>query len=125
MASHSTPFAAFILASFFSLASPSLAEDAKPPLPLPDDASGMTYDGESGSLTFSSAKPIKELAAMYRDYAKQHGWEEQAGVINKDNMVVMTFMASGEDVATITVMKMGDNAEVTAEGTALEAKGGA
>ncbi|MDE2386043.1 MAG: hypothetical protein KGO53_15645, partial [Alphaproteobacteria bacterium] len=45
--------------------------------------------------------------------------------INKDNMVVMTFMASGEDVATITVMKMGDNAEVTAEGTALEAKGGA
>ncbi len=125
MARHATPAVALFLAGLISLAIPALADDAKPPLPMPDDASGVTYDGESGSLTFSTAKPVKDLTIFYRDYAKQHGWKEQPSVINKDNMAVLTFMANGDDVANITVMKMGEQSQVTAEGPALEAKGGA
>jgi hypothetical protein len=124
MARHTTPAVALFLAGLISLATPALADDAKPPLPMPDDASGVTYDGESGSLTFSTAKPVKDVAALYRDFAKQHGWKEQPSVINKDNMAVLTFMAGGDNVANITVMKMGEQSQVTAEGPALESKGG-
>ena len=125
MARHATPVAALFFAALLSFASPAFAEDAKPPLPMPDDATDVTYDGESGSLTFSSAMPVKDLAAFYRDMAKQHGWKEQPSVINKDNMAVLTFMANGDDVANVTVMKMGDQSQVTADGTAFESKGGA
>ena len=122
MARLATPAAALFLAALLQLTTPACAEDAKPPLPMPDDASAVNYDGESGSLTFSSAKPVKDLAAFYRDLAKQQGWQEQPSVINKDNMAVLTFMTNGDDVATITVMKMGEQSEVTAEGKALESK---
>ncbi len=124
MVRHGAPKLALFLATFLYFTSPSLSEDTKPPLAMPDDASAVVYDGESGLLTFSSGKPVKELAAFYRDLAKKHAWQEQPSVINKDKMVVLTFMVSGDDVANITVMKMGEQSEVTAEGTALEAKGG-
>ena len=125
MAKYATSALAVLLSGFLSLAAPAFADDATPPLPMPDDATDVTYDGASGSLNFSSAKPVKELAGFYRNIAKQHGWKEEASVINKDNMAVLTFMAGGDDVATITVMKMGAQSQVTAEGSALEAKGGA
>ena len=125
MASYATPFAALFLTALMSFATPALADDATPPLPMPDDATDVTYDGASGSVNFSSAKPVKELAGFYRNIAKQHGWKEEAPVINKDNMAVLTFMAGGDDVATITVMKMGESSQVTAEGSAFESKGGA
>jgi hypothetical protein len=40
-------------------------------------------------------------------------------------MAVLTFMTKGGEAATITVMKMGEQSEVTAEGKALETKGAA
>ncbi len=125
MVKHATPAAALFLIALLNMATPAFADDAKPPLPMPDDASAVNYDGESGSLSFSSAKPVKDLAAFYRDLAKQQGWQEQPSVINQDNMAVLTFMTKGDDVATITVMKMGEQSQVTAEGKALEAKGAA
>ena len=122
MVKHATPAAALFLIALLLLATPAFADDAKPPLAMPDDASSVVYDGDSGSLSFSSAKTVKDLAAFYRDLAKQQGWQEQPSVINKDNMVELTFMTKGEDVATITVMKMGEQSEITAEGKALESK---
>ena len=124
MVKYATPFAAMFLTAFLGL-TPAARADDTPPLPMPDDATDVTYDGGSGSLDFSSAKPVKDLAAFYRDIAKQHGWKEEHSVINKDNMVVLSFTANGDDVANITVMRMGDQSQVTAEGTALESKGGA
>ena len=124
MATHATPFAAFLLTALLGLASPAFADD-KPPIPMPDDATDVTYDGDSGALDFSSAKPVKDLAVFYRDIAKQHGWKELPSVINKDNMAVLTFVANGDNVATFTVLRMGDQSQVTAAGPALESKGGA
>ena len=122
MVKHATPAAALFLIALLHMATPAFADDAKPPLPMPADASSVVYDGDSGSLSFSSAKAVKDLAAFYRDLAKQQGWQEQPSVINQDNMAVLTFMTKGDDVATITVMKMGELSEVTAEGKALETK---
>ena len=124
MAVHVTSFTACFVTALFLLASPAYADD-KPPIPMPDDATDVTYDGESGALDFSSAKPVKDLASFYRDIAKQHGWQEQTSVIHNDNMAVLTFTANGDNVATFTVMKMGASSQVTAAGPALESKGGA
>ena len=125
MVKYATPAAALFLTALLHFATPALADDVKSPLAMPDDASAVVYDGDSGSLSFSSAKPVKDLAAFYRDLAKQQGWQEQPSVINQDNMAVLTFMTKGDDVATITVMKMGEQSQVTAEGKALETKGAA
>ena len=125
MVKYATPAAALFLTALLHFVTPALADDVKPPLAMPDDASAVVYDGDSGSLSFSSAKPVKDLAAFYRDLAKQQGWQEQPSVINQDNMAVLTFMTKGDDVATITVMKMGEQSQVTAEGKALETKGAA
>ena len=125
MVKHTTSFAAMFLTAFLGLTPLAYADDAKPPLPMPDDASDVTYDGAGGSLNFSSAKPVKAIAGFYRDLAKQHGWKEQPSVINKDNMAVLTFTANDDDVANITVMRMGDQSQVTAVGSAFESKEGA
>ncbi len=125
MVKYATPAAALFLTALLHFVTPALADDVKPPLAMPDDASAVVYDGDSGSLSFSSAKPVKDIAAFYRDLAKQQGWQEQPSVINQDNMAVLTFMTKGDDVATITVMKMGEQSQVTAEGKALETKGAA
>jgi hypothetical protein len=90
-----------------------------PPLAMPDDATDVVYSGDAGSLTFNSAKPVKELADFYRNAAKEKGWSETPSVINRDNMAVLTFIA-GEDEVNITVMTMGDKTQVAAEGAALE-----
>ena len=107
------------LVAFLTIA-PVHAGDA-PPIAMPDDATEVTYVGDAGSLTFSSAKPVKELADFYRNVAKEKGWSETPSVINKDNMAVLNFMA-GDDEVSITVMTMGDKTQVMAEGAALENK---
>ena len=124
MAMHVSSFTACFVTALFLLAAPVQADD-KPPIPMPDDATDVTYDGAGGALDFFSAKSVKDLAAFYRDIAKQHGWKEQASVINNDNMQVLTFVVDGDNVATFTVMKMGTSSQVTAAGPALEANGGA
>jgi hypothetical protein len=111
-----------VIASLFVLlvTAPVHAGDA-PPLAMPDDASEVVYSGDAGSLTFNSAKSVKELAEFYRGEAKKKGWSETPSVINRDNMAVLDFMA-GDDEVNITVMTMGDKTMVTAEGSALESK---
>ena len=123
MARHASLASVFFFGSFLAAAL-AFADQQVPPLPMPDDAADVVFEGESGTLTFSTAKPVKELADFYRALGKMQGWQEEPSVINQDNMAVLTFMVNGDDVATITVMKMGEKSQVTAEGTALEAKGG-
>ncbi len=119
-----TPFSLIAaLFAFFLVASPAYAGDA-PPLAMPDDASEVVYSGDAGSLTFNSAKSVKELAEFYRGEAKKKGWSETPSVINRDNMAVLNFMA-GDDEVNITAMTMGDKTMVTAEGSALESKAAA
>lgn len=123
MANYARRFAALILTALLCLSTPALAVDT-PPVAMPDDAAEVAYDGDAGTLAFSSAKPVKEVAAFYRALAKKNGWKEIPSVINKDNMSVLTFVAGDNDVG-FTIMALGDKTQVEAQGMALQSKSGA
>jgi hypothetical protein len=94
------------------------AADTPAPIPVPEGADDVDYDGEDGKLEFNSASSVKSVAAFYRNAMKPLGWKEQRSVINRPNMVVLNFSKSGKDL-TVTVMQMGDKANVTANGEGL------
>ena len=100
-----------------------LAEnDVKAPVPVPDAAEDVDFDGEDGSLEFSSAMSLKEMADFYRSTMKQQGWDSRASVINNPNMVVLNFAKAGKTVS-FTIMRMGDKTNVQAEGPGLMVAG--
>ncbi len=100
------------------------ATDAKPPVPVPDDATSVTYDASSGSLEFESATAPKQIADFYRDALKKMGWKVQPTAIDQDNMVNLEFTKDDKSL-NLTMMKMGDHTMFTGEGDGLEDKSAA
>jgi hypothetical protein len=88
------------------------------PVPVPENAEDIEFDGGDGKLEFSSPSSPKSVADFYRSTMKQQGWGTQSSVINNANMVVLNFAKAGKAVS-FTIMKMGDKTNVTAEGPAL------
>jgi len=106
------------------------AADRTTPVPLPDNAENVKFDGAEGRLEFDSSSSVKALAAFYRGLLKPLGWKEQPSVINKSNMVVMEFSKGGKALS-FTAMQMGPKVNVSADGSGLvmanagpETKGG-
>jgi hypothetical protein len=92
--------------------------DAKTPVPLPEGAQNVEFNGEDGKLEFDSSSSVKALAAFYRESMKSLGWKEQPSVINKSNMVVMEFSRAGKKLS-FTAMQMGPKVNVSADGSGL------
>lgn len=92
--------------------------DSKTPVPLPENAEGVNFEGEDGRLEFSSTSSVKTLTAFYRASLKPTGWKEQPSVINQPNMAVMEFSKSGKSIS-MTVMQMGPKVNVSANGSGL------
>ena len=92
--------------------------DASKPVPLPEGAEDVKFDGAGARLEFKSTSSVKALAAFYRGSMKSLGWKEDPFVINKPNMVVVDFARSGKQVS-FTILQMGPKVHVTADGTAL------
>ena len=92
--------------------------DSKTPVPLPDNAEGVKFEGGDGRLEFSSASSVKELGTFYRAALKNSGWKEQPSVINQPSMAVMEFSRSGKSIS-MTVMQMGPKVNVRATGSGL------
>ncbi len=92
--------------------------DATTPVPLPEGAENVKFDGAGGRLEFDSGSSVKALAAFYRGSLKSLGWKEQPSVINKSNMVVMEFSKSGKELS-FTAMQMGPKVNVSADGSGL------
>ncbi|MHC4040676.1 hypothetical protein [Bradyrhizobium sp. 23AC] len=88
------------------------------PVPLPETAEGVKFEGDDGRLEFSSTSSVKALTAFYRASLKPAGWKEQPSVINQPNMAVMEFSKSGKSIS-MTVMQMGPKVNVRAEGSGL------
>ncbi|MCK1393225.1 hypothetical protein [Bradyrhizobium sp. 1] len=88
------------------------------PVPLPENAEGLKFEGSDGQLEFSSASSVKALTAFYRAALKPAGWKEQPSVINQPNMAVMEFSKGGKSIS-MTVMQMGPKVNVRADGTGL------
>ncbi|MBB4257602.1 MULTISPECIES: hypothetical protein [unclassified Bradyrhizobium] len=88
------------------------------PVPLPENAEGVKFEGDDGHLEFSSASSVKALTAFYRASLKPAGWKEQPSVINQPNMAVMEFAKGGKSIS-MTVMQMGPKVSVRADGSGL------
>ncbi|MDB5598994.1 MAG: hypothetical protein JWN71_1038 [Xanthobacteraceae bacterium] len=99
-----------------------LAETAAP-VPLPETADNILYDGyaEDGELKFTSPSSVQAVAAFYSAAMKPLGWTEGRSVINRPNMVVLDFSKSGKKVS-LTIVQMGKNSDVSARGDGLAAK---
>ena len=89
------------------------------PVPLPENAQEVDFDGASGRLEFNATSSVKALAAFYRASLKQAGWKEQPSVINQPNMAVMEFSKGGKSIS-LTVMQMGPKVNVSADGSGLK-----
>ena len=92
--------------------------DSKTPVPLPETAEGVNFEGGDGRLEFSSTSSVKALGAFYRASLKDAGWKERPSVINQPNMAVMEFSKAGKSIS-MTVMQMGPKVNVSANGTGL------
>lgn len=92
--------------------------DSKTPVPLPETAEGVTFEGGDGRLEFSSSSTVKALSTFYRTTLKTAGWKEQPSVINQPNMAMMTFSRGGKSIS-MTVMQMGPKVKVRADGSGL------
>jgi hypothetical protein len=92
--------------------------DQATPVPLPDTAENVEFNGPDGKLEFDSTSSVKAIATFYRGVLKPLGWKEQPSVINKSNMVVMEF-AKGGKALSFTVMQMGPKVNVSADGSGL------
>ncbi|MET4118048.1 hypothetical protein ABIB85_004652 [Bradyrhizobium sp. JR1.5] len=92
--------------------------DSKTPVPLPENAEGVNFEGGEGRLEFSSSSSVKALTAFYRASLKPAGWKEQPSVINQPNMAMMEFSRSGKSIS-MTVMQMGPKVNVSANGSGL------
>jgi hypothetical protein len=94
------------------------AADGKAPVPLPENAENVEFNGEEGKLEFDSSSSVKALATFYRESMKSLGWKQQPSVIDKSNMVVMEFSKGGKKLS-FTAMQMGPKVNVTADGSGL------
>jgi hypothetical protein len=94
-----------------------LADDTKP-VPLPENAENVKFDGGKGQLEFDSGSSVKAIAAFYRGALKSQGWKEQPDGINKSNMVMMDFSRAGKALS-FTAMQMGPKVRVSADGSGL------
>jgi hypothetical protein len=92
------------------------------PVPVPENAEDVAFDGGDGKLEFSSPSSLKSVADFYRSTMKQQGWGTQSSVINNANMVVLNFSKAGKAVS-FTIMRMGPKTNVTADGAALKLAG--
>ncbi|MGY3032190.1 hypothetical protein ACVIIV_001360 [Bradyrhizobium sp. USDA 4354] len=92
--------------------------DSKTPVPLPETAQDVTFEGGDGRLEFSSTSSVKALSTFYRTTLKNAGWKEQPSVINQPNMAVMAFSRGGKSIS-MTVMQMGPKVNVHADGSGL------
>ncbi|MGY8633055.1 hypothetical protein RAD15_11320 [Bradyrhizobium sp. 14AA] len=92
--------------------------DSKTPVPLPENAEDVKFEGSDGRLQFSSMSSVTALGTFYRAALKNAGWKEQPSVINQPNMAVMTFSKAGKSIS-MTVMQMGPKVNVSANGSGL------
>jgi hypothetical protein len=92
--------------------------DTAVPVPLPENADNVQFDGDSAQLEFDSASSVKALAAFYRASLKSQGWKETPTVINKPTMVSLEF-ARGGKLLSFTIMQMGAKVNVSADSNGL------
>ena len=88
------------------------------PIPVPETADDVEFDGALGKIEFRSASSVAALAAFYRTEMAPLGWKERPSVINRPNMVVLSFVKDSKTLS-FTIMQMGPKVNVSANGGGL------
>ena len=88
------------------------------PIPLPENAQSVSFNGEDGKLEYTSASTPKSVADFHRREMKTLGWTLGRSPIDKPTMVRADFTKGARKIG-FTVMLFGDKARVTADGTGL------
>ncbi len=88
------------------------------PIPVPETALDVEFDGASGTLDFKSSSAVHAVASFYRKAMKPAGWKEKPNVIDQDNMVALHFSKGDRDLS-ITVMQLGKSVDVSVTGSGL------
>ena len=92
--------------------------DSSTPVPVPENAEEVKFDGADGRLEFNSSSSVRTVAAFYRSSLTSQGWKEKPSIINQPNMAVMEFSRGGKSVS-LTAMQMGPKVKVSADGSGL------
>lgn len=88
------------------------------PFPLPHTAREIDFNGARGDLSFETTSSVGAVAKFYRETMTRRSWAAERSPIDKDTMVVLRF-AKGTQSVALTVMKFGEHARVSANGSAL------
>jgi hypothetical protein len=94
------------------------SSEQKAAIPLPETATGV--EAGEGSLRYSSASSVAQVAAFHRASLQAQGWKETPSVINRPNMQVLDFGKGGQRLS-LTIMQMGPNVSVSGSGSGLRA----
>jgi len=92
------------------------------PVPIPDSAVNVKYDGDEGELEYNATSSVRAIADFYRSHMKREGWREGHSVIDRSNMVVLNLSKARKSIS-FTIMRMANKTNVSANGSGL--KGGA
>lgn len=92
--------------------------DPGTPIPLPQNAQSVAFNGTDGKLEFTSPSTPSSVAAFYRREMRALGWTPGRSPIDKPTLVRSEF-AKGAGKISFTIMLFGDKTRVTADGTGL------
>lgn len=95
------------------------SSNSNTPIPVPENASDLDFNGDDGKLEFSLPSTPKSVAGFFRSELKGLGWKEKKTVINKPTMVRLEF-SKGAKKISLTVMLFGEDTRVSADGTGLQ-----
>jgi hypothetical protein len=90
------------------------------PIPLPETATGIDFNGAGERLEFNSSSSVKSVVAFYRATMKPLGWKEQPSIINSSTMTKLEF-AKGKLSLSILAMQLGPKTNVAVDGNGLKA----
>lgn len=88
------------------------------PIPLPESAENIGFDGAAGTLAFDSLSSMASLADFYRTGLTRDGWIENHAPITRPKMIALSFAKDGKTLS-FTILQMASHATVDADGSGL------
>jgi hypothetical protein len=88
------------------------------PIPLPESAENIGFDGAAGTLAFDSLSSMATLADFYRAGLTRDGWIENHAPITRPKMIALSF-AKDDKTLSFTILQMASHATVDADGSGL------